>query len=358
MQKSSILFIVPYPEHKAPSQRFRVELFEPYLQKDLVPYHVAPFMDVNTWEKLYKHGSILQKTWGIFKGYIKRIKTIFLDVPQYEYIFIHREAAPLGPPIFEWIIAKVWKKKIIYDFDDAIWIPNTSAANKLAAWFKCFWKVRYICKWSYKISAGNNFLCHYARQYNSNVSLMPTCVDMEKQHKETKTHTNKKPIVGWTGSHSTLAYIDTIIDVIRALQNEIDFTFLIIANKRPDLNLKDWQYIEWNEATEIDDLLKMDIGIMPLEADAWSEGKCGFKIIQYLSLGIPAIASPVGVNKIILQDNFNGFLCSSPAEWRNKIKTLIEDSDLRKNLGEAGQQKIAANYSIQSQLPIFFNLFT
>jgi glycosyltransferase involved in cell wall biosynthesis len=358
MQKGSILFIVPYPEHKAPSQRFRVELLEPYLQQADVHYHVAPFMDINTWNKLYKQGSILQKAWGIFKGYLKRIKTIFLDVPRYEYIFIHREAAPLGPPVFEWIIAKLWRKKIIYDFDDAIWIANTSAANKLAAWFKCFWKVQYICKWSYKISAGNDFLCNYAKQYNSNVSLMPTCVDIEKQHKGTKTHTNNKPIVGWTGSHSTLPYINTIIDVIKELQNEIDFTFLIIANKKPNLTLKDWQYIEWNEGTEIDDLLKMDIGIMPLEADAWSEGKCGFKIIQYLSLGIPAIASPVGVNKIILEEGINGFLCTSPAEWRTRIKMLLENCDLRKQFGKLGQQKITTNYSIQSQSSTFFNLFT
>lgn len=358
MQKGTVLFIVPYPLHKAPSQRFRVELFEPYLQQAGIHYTIAPFMDSNTWDKLYKQGSSLQKAWGIFKGYLHRFKTVLLDVAKYEYIFIHREAAPLGPPVFEWIIAKLWRRKIIYDFDDAIWIPNTSAENKLAAWLKCFWKVKHICSWSYKIAAGNDYLAGFAKQFNTKVTIMPTCVDMERMHKGIKTHTSAKPVVGWTGSHSTLPYIDYVVETIRQLQKEMDFTFLVIANKKPNLDLKDWTFIEWKEASEITDLLKMDVGIMPLVEDAWSEGKCGFKIIQYLSLGIPALASPVGVNKAIIEDGINGYLCSVSSDWNNKLAALIQNNALRAQLGTAGRQKIAAQYSTQSQSTNFINLFS
>lgn len=357
MQKGAVLFIVPYPLHKAPSQRFRVELFEPYLQQAGIDYTIVPFMDSMTWDKLYKKGSPLQKAWGIFKGYLRRLKTVLLDVAKYEYVFIHREAAPLGPPVFEWIISKLWRKKIIYDFDDAIWIPNTSEENKLAAWLKCFWKVKHICKWAYKIAAGNDYLSHFASQFNSQVNVLPTCVDMERMHNGIKMHTSNKPIVGWTGSHSTLPYIDHVVETIRQLQAEMDFTFLVIANKKPNLELKDWQFIEWNETTEIEDLLKMDIGIMPLEEDAWSEGKCGFKIIQYLALGIPAIASPVGVNKVIIENNINGYLCYTPSDWKSKLAILIQNNALRAQLGTTGRQKIATKYSTQSQATSFINLF-
>ncbi len=358
MRKDKVLFLVPYPLHKAPSQRFRVELFEPYLQEAGIPYHIAPFMDDATWNSLYQKGSVFQKATGIIKGYLKRIKTCFIDVHQYKYVFVHREAAPLGPPVFEWIIAKLWRKKMIYDYDDAIWIPNTSNENKLAAWLKCFWKVKRICKWSYKVVGGNDYLCKYARQYSNNVVRIPTCVDMERMHNAIKQHGDHKPVVGWTGSHSTLPYINDVIDILNELQQELDFTFLVIANKKPELTLRDWQFIPWDEATEIAGLLKMDIGIMPLHNDEWSEGKCGFKLIQYLSLAIPAVASPVGVNNIIIEQGENGYLCSTTDEWKANLKILIADAVLRAKLGNAGRDKMLKEYSTQSQAVHFINLFS
>src|SRR5690606_18866349 len=119
----------------------------------------------------------MQKAAGIIKGYLNRLKTTLIDVHQYDYVFVHREAAPMGPPVFEWIVSKLWRKKMIYDFDDAIWIPNTSAENRLAGWLKCVWKVKHICKWSHTVVGGNKYLCDFARQYNDNVVLIPTCVD-------------------------------------------------------------------------------------------------------------------------------------------------------------------------------------
>lgn len=352
-----VLFLVPYPVRHAPSQRFRVELYEPYLREAFMQYKIAGFMDEQTWNLLYKNGAALQKAFGIIKGYLRRIKHVLLDVHAYDYVFVHREAAPLGPPIFEWIIAKVWRKKMIYDYDDAIWIPNTSAENKMAAWLKANWKVKYICKWSYKVVGGNDYLCNYARQVNANVILIPTCVDMKRVHNKIKIHHSGKPIVGWTGSHSTLAYLDAVMPVLKELQEELEFSFLVIANKKPEFDLKDWQFLPWDETTEVDDLLKMDIGIMPLQADAWSEGKCGFKLIQYLSLCIPAVASPVGVNKVIIEQGSNGYLCNNAAEWKEALRALINNIALRQGMGIAGHDKMLREYSIQSQTDKFIGLF-
>jgi glycosyltransferase involved in cell wall biosynthesis len=117
------------------------------------------------------------------------------------------------------------------------------------------------------------------------------------------------------------------------------------------------EFIQWNEASEIVDLLEMHIGIMPLKADAWSEGKCGFKLIQYLSLGIPAVANPVGVNKNIIENEVTGFLCSTVEEWENALTKLIKDSHLRKKMGEKGRDKIVSSYSIQANEGLFLSLF-
>jgi len=358
MQKGSILFLVPFPLHQAPSQRFRMEIYEPYLRREGISYSIVPFMDISTSQKLYKSGGNLNKAWGTLKGYLRRLKVILIDIHRYEFVFITRQAAPLGPPIFEFIISKIWRKKMIFDFDDALWIPRTSIENKFAEWLKCSWKIKYICKWSYKVTAGNQFLFDYASKYNNKVLLLPTTVDLDRQHNMIKTHHFGKVVVGWTGSHSTLCFLEPIISLINQLQKELDFTLLVICNKRPDFDLKDWQYIEWSEEREIEDLLKMDIGIMPLTQDKWSLGKCGFKIIQYLSLGIPAIASPVGVNNVIIEDGKNSFLCSSKEDWRNSLSTLIHNHELRKKMGEEGKKKIIAEYNTSVIVPTFIQLFS
>ncbi|MGN6476137.1 MAG: hypothetical protein ACTHKV_02840 [Flavipsychrobacter sp.] len=105
MPDKKVLFIVPYPLRVAPSQRFRVELYEPYMQEAGIEYKIAPFLDAETWRILYTKGAAIQKAVGILSGFLKRIRTVLIDVPKYNYIFIHREASPVGPPIFEWIIA-------------------------------------------------------------------------------------------------------------------------------------------------------------------------------------------------------------------------------------------------------------
>jgi glycosyltransferase involved in cell wall biosynthesis len=222
---------------------------------------------------------------------------------------------------------------------------------------KAFWKVKYNCRWAYKVVGGNKYLCDYARRFNKNVVLIPTCVDTVARHNQLKETQNGKLTIGWTGSHSTLHYLDDIIPVIKQLQDEFDFNFLVIANRAPELPLRDWTFVPWQEKTEVADLLKLDIGIMPLKHDSWSEGKCGFKLIQYLALGIPAVASPVGVNPQIIDGGRNGFLCITPDEWYQALKHLLLDRDLRKDLGGHGRKKMMDQYSVQSQEQRFLGLF-
>lgn len=355
---TKILFLVPYPVSKAPSQRFRVESFFSEIEKAGLHFSVHPFLDQKTGSLLYRKGHVFLKTWGIIKGFIRRSITVFFKVPFYQYVFIHRESAPLGPPIFEWIIARVYRKKIIYDFDDAIWIPNTSFANQFINWLKAFWKVKYICKWSYKISVGNDYLYNYAIQFNKNVIKIPTSIDIKNGIDRIYKNHEEELNVGWTGSHSTLKYLDEVVPAINELQRDFNFKFLVIADKNPLLSMKNFEFIPWNINSETNDLLKFDVGIMPLLADVWSEGKCGFKLIQYFACGIPAIASPVGVNKIIIEEGVNGFLCTTQEEWKLSLEKLLRNGQMRQRMGMEGRKKIEKEYSIQSQASKFIELFS
>ena len=231
-------------------------------------------------------------------------------IGKYDFVYIHREAAPLGPPLFEWIIAKIWRKKIIYDFDDAIWIPVASENNKIARYVKWFSKVASICRMSYKVSVGNTFLGEYAGKYCKNIIVVPTVVDTIKSHAQLQDQDTDTPAVGWTGTFSTLKYLDIILPAIKRLQEKYDFTFIVIANKDPQLPLKNYRFIYWSKETEIADLLQLHIGLMPLNNTELEKGKCGFKAIQYMSLGIPAVVSPVGVNLLIITDGENGFVAA------------------------------------------------
>ena len=355
--KKTIHFWVPYPMKVAPSQRFRVEIFLPDLEKAGIPYKILSFLDQQAWDILYKPGNRVLKAWGTIKGYFRRIVHLFQSVKA-NYVFIHREAAPLGPPIFEWLLAKVFRKKIIHEYDDAIWIPGGEKVSKVKELGKSTWKIKYIIKWSYKIAAGNDFLCEYARQYNSSVFLIPTVVDTEQGHfKQRDQHGGNKIVVGWTGSHTTMHNLEVIEGVIPELKKQIDFDFLVISNKRPQWDF-DFIYKQWEFETEQEDLLKMHIGIMPSKQGPWFEGKCGFKLIQYHACGIPAIASPTQVNSLITLHDQTGFIANNKDEWKVYLKKLIADAALRSSMGEAGRTHVERNYSLNSLFPAFISLFS
>ena len=352
-----ILFICPYPRGGAPGQRFRYEHFFSYLEEQNIPFDIAPFLDEKTNKILYQKGKQVKKILGVLKGFLGRIRLLF-EIPNYEYVFIFREATPLGPPIIEWFIARVLNKKIIYDFDDAIWLPFTSKTNRITNQLKFTSKVKSICKWSFKISCGNQYLADFASQFNDSVYIFPTVVDTVKTHNKIQNQITSQVNIGWTGSHSTLIYLDELIVALSALEKKYNFKFFVIADKNPRLPLTCFQFVKWKKETEIEDLLKFHIGLMPLIANPWSEGKCGFKAIQYLSLGIPAIVTPVGVNCEIVQNGVNGFHCNTSEDWYTALEKLIIDTKLREMMGKKGRVLIEKKYSVNSLKLEFLNLFS
>jgi glycosyltransferase involved in cell wall biosynthesis len=269
-------------------------------------------------------------------------------------------------------LTKILNRKLIYDFDDAIWIPATSSQNKLVALLKSPNKVKLICNWSYKISVGNEYLQKNAQDFLSTFKnsttkavLNPTTIDLEKKHTILHQHnSDKKPIIGWTGSHSTLIYLEMIIPILKELEQKYDFVFRVICDKNPNLdienNLKSFEFVKWNKETEIKDLSELDIGVMPLTADAWAEGKCGFKALQYMALGIPAVISPIGVNKKIInqeENNENGFLADTEKQWKQYLSFLLENPQKRQDMGTLALQTIQNEYSVRANEENFLGLF-
>ncbi len=295
----------------------------------------------------------------LVKGLLRRL-FILPALFKFDFVFIHREVAPLGPPVFEWLITKVFRKKVIYDFDDALWLTDRIDEGLLLKGIKWRSKIKTICRWSYKVSCGNEYLCCYARRYNDQVIYNPTTIDTEVLHNPDRLSKSRSDAVtvGWTGSHSTLKYLRFIEDILQDIERDFPTVqFLVIADKKPDLNLKSLRYKPWRIDTEIEDLFEFDIGIMPLPDDEWTKGKCAFKALQYMALQIPTIASPVGVNSAVIDHGLNGFLAASPAEWKNCLKLLIDGKNLRTEFGKMGRKKVAHQYSVLSNKAAFLSLF-
>lgn len=352
-----VLFITPYPTNEAPSQRFRFEQYFNALLKEGHTYETSSFLTVDAWNILYKQGYTLEKIFALFRGYSQRIIDL-LRMGHFDIVFIHREASPFGPPWFEWLVTKIFGKYTVYDFDDAIWIPNASETNgKLTMMFKQFSKTADICRWSDVVSVGNSYLGEFASKFNSNIKINPTTIDTDEYHNITKDHSNKKITIGWTGSHSTVQYLDEIYPVLKRLEEKYDFEFHVICDVSPKFNLKSMKFIPWTKKSEIEDLLKFNIGIMPLPVDVWSKGKCGFKALQYMALGIPAVVSGVGVNSEIVDHGVNGCVCNSNEEWFLSLEKLIIDSEYLRKLSEKTREKIVNNYSVKSNTKNFLSLF-
>jgi glycosyltransferase involved in cell wall biosynthesis len=356
-----ILFLIPYPPGRAPSQRFRFEQYLDILAAHGYQYRLAPFLSEATWRILYQPGQAMQKALGILQGFGRRIAHL-LAAPSYDFVFVHREAAPLGPPIFEWLLTKVLRKRLIYDFDDAIWLANTSEANKIAASFKWHHKVDSICRWAYKNSCGNSYLADYARQFNPRVIINPTTIDTVHLHNQVRDQlASGSLVVGWTGTHSTLKYLLPIVPVLAQLEAEgVAFEFRVISNQPPEFDqpLRSLRFVPWQKATEIPDLLTFHVGLMPLEDDKWAQGKCAFKALQYMALGIPALVSPVGMNTEVVQDDYNGYICKEATDWHYHLRQLLTDAAHRQALGQAARATIEQRYSVASNTPNFLKLFT
>ena len=354
--KKQIHFIVPYAFDLAPGQRYRFEQYIPFLKEQFeISFHY--FFDVRTYKILYKTAHF-QKVIGVLTGYLRRAFYL-LKISRGDYIFIFRESTPFGNTVYERILRYLTPGKLIFDFDDAIWLPDKNSANKKLAFLKNPQKTDTILTLTDKVVAGNQYLADYALRYNKNVTIIPTTIDTDWYQPVTL---SDKPYVciGWSGSFTTVKHFETVLPALSRIKQKYGekVRFKLIGDssyKNVTLELKG---IAWKSATEVEDLKEIDIGIMPLPNDEWSKGKCGLKGLQYMGMAIPTVMSPVGVNTDIIDDGENGFLADSEDEWVDKLSQLIEDKMLRTRIGISGRKTVVDNYSVEANKHKYLELFS
>ncbi len=350
-----VLAIVPAIYDTSPGQRYRIEQWEPILKDLGLEITYEPFENENLNKIIYQSGHLAGKLKEVVKGLHRRYN-IVRSVQQYDAVYLYREAALLGPPVFERMIKQAGVP-IVFDFDDAIFIRYKSPTNGYLSYLKFPGKIKDICRMSSHVMTGNEYLADYAREVNENVTVIPTTIDTNKYRFREKSDTGDKIVIGWTGSHSTVKYLDTLRPVWQRLAKEENFRLRVIGTPHYEIEGVEVEAIKWQSATETEDLQPLDIGVMPLTDDIWTRGKCGMKALQYMALGIPAVCSPVGVNSDIIQDGENGLLAADTDEWVEKLKLLIRSTELRKKLGAEGRKTIEKTYSAKIQAPRVYQIF-
>jgi len=351
-----VLFLVAHRPGRSPGQRFRFEQYLGHLQANGYQCDISFLITEQDDADFYDPGRYLAKARILFKSLWRRI-TDMKRAGQYDLVFIYREVHMLGITWFEHFL-KGKGVKMILDFDDSIWINDTSDGNRHFSWLKRPMKTAEIVQLCDMVLVGNRFLQQWALKFNSQVHVIPTTIDTQKYVPLPKS-TGQRICIGWTGSSTTMKHLMEAVPVLREIQQKYreQIFFRVISNKPLVSDLQGLENISWSAETEVEDLYPIDIGIMPLPDNVWTRGKCGFKGLQYMSLEIPTIMSPVGVNSEIITDGVNGFLANGHKEWVEKLSALIESPELRTRLGKAGRQTVIDRYSFQSQKKRYLQLF-
>ena len=362
--KPKILFLVAHRPGRSPGQRFRFEQYLNYLREHNFETKVSFLINEDDDKVFYAKGKYIHKFLFVLKSLWIRRKDLKI-ARDYDIIFLYREAHMLGITWFEKRLRKLGKKMVV-DFDDSIWLNDISNGNRNLAFLKRPLKTNKIVALCDMCIVGNRYLSDYALQFNRNVVIIPTTIDTDLYPPRQYLDNSDQPniVIGWTGSSTTIKHFSLAVPILQVIRMKYGkrVSFVLISDEPYVGHLEGLEFVKWNRTTEVMDLQRIDIGIMPLPDDAWARGKCGFKGLQYMALEIPAVMSPVGVNTEIIDHGRNGYLASGEDEWVNILTTLIEDNELRKNVGREGRKTVMQKFSYISQkdryITIFRNLIT
>jgi glycosyltransferase involved in cell wall biosynthesis len=352
MSRRSVLFVTPHPV-EGPSTRFRIHQFLPALDRAGIDHSVRPFLSSRLAPVAYRRGDLAAKLavtgWGTFQRLLDVVRA-----RRHDLVYVLREAYPIGPPVFERLLEAA-SGRIAFDFDDAIYHRYLNDDNPLDR-FRDWDRPAKVIARARRTVAGSEILAAYARAHApspDHVVVIPTVVDT------TVFRPRPRPpdgtiVVGWIGTPRNTPYIQSIWPALaRVARSDRRVRYVFVGAEPFDVGDVAVEFRPWTLAGEVADVQRFDIGIMPMPDDAQTRGKCGFKLIEYMACGLPAVASPVGANLQVLADGETGLLAEGEARWAEALLGLVSDASLRGRLGEAGRERAVRAFSLAAMAPRF-----
>lgn len=322
---------------RVPSTRFRVLPFVDHLKRDGIHCTVASSIP-----QKYDHWPMIGfRASQKLKRLVRWWHLLLARIRNYDVVVIERELFDNSTIDMEWRFRKI-ARRIVLDVDDAIFLRFRE-------------KTETLVRMADLVIAGNPQIKEVLAPWNDRCVIIPTGVRLASfPEKDRLVSDSDVPILGWMGTRSNLAYFEVVAEALRNLSSRVDFELrLIVSDLEPlesiDLTGVRIHHIVWQGDSEVDDLRKIDIGIMPLFSDReWDRYKCPTKMIQYMAVGIPGVASPVGFTADVVEHGVSGYLAASTEEWEQTLERLIREPDLRKTIGQAGRDLVSKKYCVEA----------
>ena len=295
-----------------------------------------------------------KKSFGeIVKSYLVRIAQL-VKTGGYDLIWIEKELLPFLPSWGESLLRLLGKPYVV-DYDDAVF-HNYDLHSNRAIRFLLGRKIDTVMRQAAMVIVGNDYLADRARRAGANrVEYLPSVIDLDR-YQVISPQEKGVFTIGWIGSPSATYYLKIVEPAFSEICKGGNTCVVLVGAGSTDLMAVPFEVRPWSEDTEVVDIQKFDVGIMPLPDTPWERGKCGFKLIQYMACGLPVVASPIGVNISIVEHGVNGFLADTTDEWARALNTLRDKPELRLKMGRAGRAKVEAEYCLQVTAPRMLEL--
>ncbi len=354
-EKKKILVICPHPENIAPGQRLKYEQYFESWRNEGFEVTVSPFFSNRMQSILYNRSNKLEKVYWVLHAYLKRLLLAF-TLKQYDLLYVFLWVTPFGYPMMERLYVAI-NPNMVYDIDDAIFMKAESVVNRSMDFIRGRSKPFFLMKKAKHVIACTPFLTEVALTYNSNVTDISSTINTESYLPVNPYSNNHKPVLGWSGSHSTSPFLYLLKDMLLALNEQQPFKLIVMGDASFHIEGIDMEALPWSVENEVPTLQRFDIGLYPLPLDnKWVLGKSGLKALQYMAVGLPVVATAIGANYRIIEHGKTGFLVKTKEEWITQLIALMNDPSLRKKIGLAARDIVEANYSIHANAPVYLSI--
>ena len=244
----------------------------------------------------------------------------------------------------DFFLLRHFSKKMAFDFDDAIYMRDDNASQSYSR--TRLNRFRNIVNKSDVVIAGNPFLAAHAKQYNPRVEVVPSAVPHAGIAIRDWQVRNAKLVIGWVGGGKNLPHLSIVGDALRHLSQRIDFELRVVSNQEFHLEGVAVKNIPWRLESQEQEIAMFDVGIMPIPKTPWSEGKCSYKLLQYMAAGVPVVATDWGFNRTVVKSGTTGFLAENAHEFYSHILAIDANHELARNMGRQGRLLIEKEYSV------------
>ncbi|MGQ0761894.1 MAG: glycosyltransferase family 4 protein [Acidobacteriota bacterium] len=348
-----VLALASYPVEAA-ATRFRLQQYVAPLAKRGIAMTIHPFLDADAFAQFYRRDSLPPIVLAAMKSSVARVFDL-VRAQRADVIFVQRDAMLFGPPWFEWLAARMMKRPMVLDLDDATYVayksPTYGGLGKALKWFS---KTDDLIRWAEVVVCGNSSIADYVRGKGARTEIVPTVVDTDIFKPVADKHTSDEPILGWIGTHSTFPYLQSIFPVLSSLAQRHKFRLKIVGAGQDVVEVPGVtvESLPWRLDREVGDFQSVDIGLYPIDEsiyEGWASGKSGFKSIQYMAVGVPYVATPVGGSAEIGRAGVTHLTATTHEEWHHALADLITNPEQRRMMGAAGREHVTRHYALDDQ---------